>query len=102
MNDLKMQKDELVRRAQGFAISQLDLEAAERELAVAKDLVKARQEDDRKASNLLCCTPLKLRTTTVLLDHPYEEGKQVVVTVQHEHCPRDGDLWDTQVLEVTA
>jgi hypothetical protein len=97
-----MQKDELVHRAQGYAISKLDLEAAERELKVAQDRVNARREDHKKASGHLCCHPLQLRTTTVLLEHPHEKEGQVVVIVQHSKHERDGDLWDVQMVEVTA
>ena len=83
-------------------IVKLDLEAAERDLKVAQDRVSARREDTKKAWGLLCCSPLKLRTTAVLLDHPHDKDEQVIVVVRHEEHDRDGDLWDVQMVGVTA
>jgi hypothetical protein len=102
MKELTMNKGELLNRAKRYTEAKINLDEAERELRVAQGLVKDLKVAESRASSHLCCTPLKDRTTTVLLDHPFEEDNRLVVTVSHEHHARDGDLWDVQVLEVTA
>ncbi len=102
MSELKIKQDELVRRAKAYAISKLNLEDVERELKVAQNRVNASREHNKKVHTTLCCSPLQFRTTAILLDHPHEEEKQMVVIVRHEKHDRDGDLWDVQMVEITA